>query len=789
MQQFAGRFFSALSRGVLIALAAAVPLVAFPWTVDALDINKQTVAILLIVVAAVAWLGGMLVRREAHFRATWLFAPLGVLLVGGIVSSLTSLAPYTSLVGQGTQEYTSLLSLFVFVVLFVVGMHALESRAAQRRLWSAVLLSATVVAIVASLAWFGVSLGTVSSNLIGTPNGLALFLLASTVLGAGLWLTSKGDGDDVLPAGAHGAVVRGSIVVLSALTLVTLIAIDYWVLWTVALIGVLTLFIFALARAKEFPHAGRFVMPMVFFVVSFLFLFFPSMLASPFPSEVSPTQAMTMNIVSETLSDTSTLFGSGPGTFVLDYTKYQPESLNTTTFWDTRFDRGSSHVLTFLATYGVIGALAFGVFVLALFALAVARLIRERDHDEWRLTFAPFAAWLVLVVALFFYAQNFTLALSFWLLSAVLAAHVTPKATSFVFSRSPRAGLLAAFCFVVAAVGMLTATFVTISRYRAEVAFAAAVDADRRGDIDAVILHLDRAASVNRWSDIAYRNLGNALLHKTADVIADPNVNPDLVKSLIGAAVNAAVRATDLGPNNVANWELRGDVYREVSPLVSDAAGFAVSSYQTAIALAPMNPRHEVSLARAYLAQADVLQSLIDGDDKALADQASAQADDAVSKAETALSTAIALKSDYASARYYLAFVQERQGKLADAVRSMELVRATSPSDVGVSMQLALLYLRQGKNDLAKAELERAIALVPNYANAHWYLASILEDEGDIDGAIAALNVVATLNPDNETVAKRIEALEAGKIAATLPEPLEGTSDEAAPSSETPTTP
>lgn len=786
MNQSAGRFFSALSRGMLMAFAAVVPLIAFPWTVDPLDINKQTFAIVVIVIAVVAWLGGMLVRREADMRATWLFAPLGGLLVAGIISATTSLAPYTSFVGQGAQEYTSVLSLVVFLAFFVVGVHVLQSRRAQRQLWSGVIVSATIVAIMGSLAWFGIASSSIPMNLIGTPNALAIFLLAVSLLGAGLWLTSAGEADDVLPRGVFGAFLRGCIVVLSLLTLFMLVAIDYSALWVVALVGVLVLFTFALARAKEFPHPGRFVLPMIFFVVSLMFMFLPSVVTSPFPSEIAPTPSMSWSVVSRGLEDTSTLFGSGPGTFVLDYTKYQPASLNATAFWDTRFDRGASHVLTFLGTYGALGALAFGVFVLALGILALSRLIFERNHEEWRLTFAPFAAWLMLVVAMTVYAQNFTLAALFWIVSTVLAAHVTSTVRNFAFSRSPQAGLLAAFCFVLAAVGMLTTMFVTISRYRAEIAFAAAVVVDQQGgDINDVILHLDQAASVNRWSDIAYRNLGNALLHKTADVVVDPNVDPDLVKSLIAAAVNAAVRATDLGPNNVANWELRGDVYREVSPLVSDAPAFAVASYQTAIALSPTNPRYEVSLARAYLAQADVLQPLIDGDDKELASQAQAQADAAITQAETALNTAIALKSDYASARYYLAFVQEREGKLADAVRSMELVRATNASDVGVSMQLALLYLRQGKNALAKAELERAIALVPNYANAHWYLASILEDEGDIDGALAALNVVLSLNPDNETVAKRIAALEAGKVAATLPEPLEGTVDEATPSTET----
>ncbi|MCR4311706.1 MAG: tetratricopeptide repeat protein, partial [Candidatus Uhrbacteria bacterium] len=171
-----------------------------------------------------------------------------------------------------------------------------------------------------------------------------------------------------------------------------------------------------------------------------------------------------------------------------------------------------------------------------------------------------------------------------------------------------------------------------------------------------------------------------------------------------------------------------------------------------------------------------------------LASQAEEASDVAITAAEMALNTAISLKSDYASARYFLAFVLEHQGKLAEAIRSMELVRATNPSDVGVSMQLSLFYLRQGKNILAKQELERATALVPNYANAHWYLASILEQEGDTEGALAELRIVDELNPNNETVEKRMKQLEDGMLADPLPEPLEP-SDSASLLPSTPTAP
>jgi tetratricopeptide (TPR) repeat protein len=89
-------------------------------------------------------------------------------------------------------------------------------------------------------------------------------------------------------------------------------------------------------------------------------------------------------------------------------------------------------------------------------------------------------------------------------------------------------------------------------------------------------------------------------------------------------------------------------------------------------------------------------------------------------------------------------------------------------------MQLSLLYLRQGKNDLAKAELQRIIALSPTYANARWYLSVVLEQEGDIAGALAQVEEIARTNPEHEAVQQRLERLKSGEVEddVALPDPL-----------------
>lgn len=70
-----------------------------------------------------------------------------------------------------------------------------------------------------------------------------------------------------------------------------------------------------------------------------------------------------------------------------------------------------------------------------------------------------------------------------------------------------------------------------------------------------------------------------------------------------------------------------------------------------------------------------------------------------------------------ASAHRELADIDRRQGKLDDAVKELQLCLAVRDSAIERTM-LARIYLEQKKPDLARAEVEKAVKLAPNYAGA-----------------------------------------------------------------------
>ncbi len=764
------------------ALMVIVPLAALPWTVSSLEINKQAVFFAFAAIIIVSWLGEALLKREISLKPSVMWIPFGLFLLAVAVSAGFSHDSYTSVFGQANQEYTSAVTIALMMAVTAIGAHVLDSQA-QRRLILIGITSSALIGLIACGAFIGLSLGRIPTNLIGTPNALAIYLLTMSILGCGAMIanTAKHEAEKML-------IIFATIITV-ATTIAVLLAVDYSILWGLALLGSGSLFALASRQPELLKQPVRWVLPMLLCISSLFFLVLPSAISSPFPTEIALSMKASWNVAIQALQHGAWAVGTGPGTFGTDFTQYHSTDLNTTSFWDTRFDRGSSALLTMIPTLGIFALGALIVF----FSLLKLQWLKKYWRAPQPEFVAVTGAWVVIGTAFVFAPQNFVLTFFFWLFTAMMLHIALPRIKNYNFADSPRAGFFAAFAFVLCFVFVATVGFATVARYRAEVAFAQAVTLDQQGGrVDEVIAKLDAAATVNRWSDIYYRNLGSALLEKVGTMVKDPKADPSMVKSLIGAAVNAGVRATELGPSNVVNWELRGDIYRNVSPLVSDAAQFAIASYQKAMELAPNNPKYLVDEARGYLALSDVLAPVVKGDDAAKATQAKAAQDDALSKADDALMSALSLKPDYALARYYLASVQEHQGKLAEAVASMELVRQNAPKDVGVGLQLAVLYLRQGKNDVAKNELQRIIAIAPNFANAHWYLASILEEEKDLDGAIAELNIILALDPTNEMVQKKLDALKAGKVAKVVPvpEPLpEASTDPVLPDAPTSTTP
>lgn len=783
--------FRVATRWSVYLLFVLIPVFFLPWTTNALEINKQFVLVLLTLVALMAWLGSMVVSKRLEFRTGWMNLFPAVFLLVTLVSSMISLAGYQTWVGQVSQEYTGLLTSVMFVLLFYVLLNSASSVEVQRNVLVCILVSAAVsglLGVLAMLGWFYLPFDFANSsgfNTVGTINGFAIYLSAAMFMGIAAWIVSSDARSDVIPRGFVGMLTRALVVLVAVLALVAALAVDFWVLWALNVVGVLLLAAFAFARTSAFPNPRRFALSLALTIllISVLFLFVPTPLRLDLPLVVSPSYGASWMIARSVLSEEwpRFLLGSGPGTFTFDYSKYRPVEVNGTRFWSLRFDRAKSHALTTLATTGVVGTAAWMLLMLAAAASSLSRLMKsDRDSESWKTAYVTFVGWTILFAAHLLYSSNLTLSFLLWGLTGLIAAQTARRAREIDFGRAPRLGLAFSFAFAVVSVGVLATLFVTGNRYAAEVAFAKAVKLDRAGaDITGVVGELEYAVLRNGLSDVYARNLSSAYLAQARQGISEAKgaeLTPEqrtAISNQVAGAINAAKRATDIEPNNVSNWVVRGSVYRDVMSFVSNAEDFAAATFQQAIALEPSNPSHYVNLGRVYLVVADRAHQLLSSDNAELAKTAAQSETDQLAAAEKALLAAIDLKPDYGPAHYYLAATYEREGRMDDAISRLVALKNASPNDIGLGFQLAMLYIRSEYNDLARVELERILLVSPNYSNALWYLSALYERNGERDRAIEMAERVEELNPDNAAVLRRVEQMKAGQAVAAIPAPVE----------------
>ncbi|KKW44998.1 MAG: hypothetical protein UY95_C0010G0012 [Parcubacteria group bacterium GW2011_GWA2_56_7] len=783
--QHVSKWVERTSFGLLLALVFLLPVFFLPTSLDVLETNKQALLVILVACAALAFVGNVLIKKQLTWARGWYNVLPVLLLLSAMISAFVSLGSVVSWLGGSGQEYQSILTTLALTGLFFLVINLVRTDGQERLLFSLFLLSASLVLFSTVLQSFGVFafpwefLQARAFNTVGTVNALGLFGIVASVFGTGLWLVSGREEREVFLAGRWGSCERGLIVWVVLSTLFLLLAIDFWVLWTVLLTGSLCLFVFGIARAQEFPHTNRFLLPMLMVVVALLFLVLQRPYNLALPVEVTPTFSASVSIAGETLNAHSWWFGSGPGTYAYDYAAFRPLDVNATSFWNVRFDRGHSYLLTLLSTNGVVGVGAWLLLVLVLFFGSLRILVTEKRHVVWKMHVVLFSTWLTLIVSAFLYSWNMTLQTLFYLFTALMALQLFHHRSDIRLARSPRMGLLLSFLFVLFSIGIVTVCFLVIQRHVADVSFARAIRADRAGaPMDEVLSALDRAATQNRYQDVYYRNLAEGLLHKIREEIGPGTeaLTPEraaFVQALTAGSVNAAKRATDLAPYQVQNWRTRGDVYRELMPILSDAYTFGVVSYERAVALEPNNPLNHVGLARVYLLDANLKAQLLQSDNVTVREEATRTRLNALTKAETSLARAIELKPDYALAHYYLALVFDQAGKTHEALSKLEAVRAYNPLDVGVAFQIGLLAMRTDQLDYAKQEFERAVTLLPTYANARWFLASVYEAEGNVAQAIQELQILSDLLPDEPLISARLKRLLEGETKKALPEPLD----------------
>lgn len=347
----------------------------------------------------------------------------------------------------------------------------------------------------------------------------------------------------------------------------------------------------------------------------------------------------------------SPLLGTGPGSYLADFTQFRPVTYNLTPNWSIRFTTGSNYFLHLFATLGLLGALAYLWLiyrtVLTLKKSSNLHLVPILVIFATQL-FLP--AYFIQTVFLFLFLILAVVSLKLSGSSLIQESTIDIVAASTSGSKSP---LLPIISLILATAIIFPTGYLFARSYLAEVLFQKALTAAAKNDGKATYDTLIRSISANPSRDV-YRVvysqtnllLANALASNENLTDADRNT----ITQLVQQAIREAKNAVSLNPTKVSNLENLAGVYRNLLNFAQGADSWTLASYRQAITLDPVNPNLRIALGGVYFAQKNW--------------------DEAV----RFFQSAIDLKPDLANAHYNLAAAYREKSEYPKAVASLETV-------------------------------------------------------------------------------------------------------------------
>lgn len=464
---------------------------------------------------------------------------------------------------------------------------------------------------------------------------------------------------------------------------------------------------------------------------------------------VRPSWQSTFGIAQKVYT-TTPVFGTGPGTFGTEWLKYRDASLNSTVFWNIDFSSGIGFIPTSFVTTGLVGALAWIVFLGLLIALGLRMLILRAPEDAFirYIAILSFIATLYLfIVAIFGLPNTVILVLAFVFAGLFIS---TTRFAAFsrqwgiIFSRSPRLGFVIVFTLTILLLSSVVAAYTLVGRYVATTEFAKSNTAFAAGNLDAAEKAAQNSVSFAP-SAAAYQIEAGIAIARLNKILASPTMPAaeaqKQFQSALSAGINAALTATRLIPSDYRNWLALGNLYAQAVPLgVTGAYDSAKQAYGKAQVLNPTNPQIPYIIAQLDIANKN----------------GKAAQDD--------LKQAIRLKQDYTAAIFLLSQLQVQEGNVKDALASALAAAYFQPNDPNILFQIGILYAAQNDLTNAAAALGAAVAANAQFANARYFLSAVYAKQGNIANALKEMQAIAAMSSDNaKAVTTQLAALTAGK--------------------------
>ena len=682
MRNQVSNYINSIITLILVAVAALTPLVFLSLTTNFFDIPKLILLVITTLILIGLWIISWIIRGKIVISRTPLDIPLIMLLITILVSTFLSTSRYASIFGVFPEVHGSAVSWVAYIILYFVTVSHLKKEGQIKIFLQVLLGSATVVSLVSLFSYFRVFLPfEIARGVNFTPTGSSFSVISFLLMLLPLSLISTISPNKFLP--------QPLAVVVSVLFSVTIVLIGS----ISTCIVLLLIFGACILIVKDRLSGKTLLLILAPFAIAVLILMLAYVPFSGnklhetrnnFPMEIQLPFDVSWKVSATAFRDPP-FIGTGPATFLYNFTSYKPVEFNQLKFWNFSFSTAYNEFLQALGMWGLFGLFSLITFCGVIFINSKKYLFSNhmdntQDDMQVLLTGLAVSGFVVLALFLIHATTLVSVVTTFFLMASFMASqkHIREKVFEFSMgikistSDDKQIDFLPIVIFILYLVVFI---FVSQKTYKAVVADyyhrLALLQASKDGA--KTYEYLQKAENLNPYIDLyrvdmAQTNfaLANALASQKGPTQDNPqgtltDQDKQTIQTLITQAINEGRASVVLSPRSSRNWEVLALIYRNITGVANNSLAFALDAYGRAIQLDPLNPSLRVDVGSIYYSTKNY-------------DLATRFFTDAVN-----------LKPDYINGYYNLAIAYRDKGDLENAKIVAEQAVVLLQSDLGES--------------------------------------------------------------------------------------------------------
>lgn len=745
--------FDAVLAVFLVVCVFTMPLFFLPFTADFLNFPKQLFLFLLIIVSVFLWLFKAVLMKQMEWKKTLLDWPLVGFAAVSVISTLFSLSRGLSMFGRPDEFVFHIILIFSLLLFFWLVIQVVDDQEFLRWLSRIYMMSGALAAVFFLSDGFGVEKISKIANTVSSTNSVfGIFLASVAIFSLGFLLYRKTRYFELIVPFFSAAVC-----------FIGLARLGFLEAWVIFLVGVGLLLMIGVTMLRETRMIFlAFLAVLFFFGWLFVLVGTPQSLKKVLPMEFSLAVDPSWTISSQTVLENfkNFIIGSGPATFIYDFSLYRDPAFNSTQIgWSTRFHKPINSFFGILAETGLLGAILFCLIVLLSAGIFFSgwlkirpsswekikeKIVESEESANWERNryeaFIPAVSWLAMTIGM---AISFFDTVAwwnwFWLLaiSMLSFSFVLPdimKKRNFSLSFSPQYSLALAFAVVLVFTAIIVGGSFGIRFYVAEAKY---YSASLTANQDEMLSKTNEAIKLRNGNPQYHLTAARIYIQQANDLASKPEKAQEALEKM-SLAVNEAKIAADLQPKNVQTWDLLSVMYLNVRAAAPDANKWAEEALAKAVVLEPSNPIFHWRLANVLVF-------------------ANRQ-----TEAEDSLKKAIELKPDFVDAYRDLSALYENKKDFTRAIDTYRPLEFLIQKDPDLLFTLGRLYYNRdekGDKEMAERSWLSAINLNENHSNSLYGLGVLYESTNRHQEALKYFKRVKDLNPDNPNIGDKIEQL------------------------------